>query len=62
MGPDNTPDITSHHLHNLYHRFIRRQSFEKSQIIKALKIYLNCDLNENKKLPGLTCAIVFELQ
>ena len=29
MGPDNTPDITSHHLHNLYHRFIRLSIFYK---------------------------------
>ena len=38
MGPDNTPDITSHHLHNLYHRFIRRQSFEKESYNKRLWI------------------------
>ena len=37
MGPDNTPDITSHHLHNLYHRFIRRQSFEKNHTIKGFE-------------------------
>lgn len=37
MGPDNTPDITSHHLHNLYHRFIRLSIFYKIPYNKAFE-------------------------